>query len=77
MCIRDSTNTVLQSAFFSIAKIIPAEDAIQYMKDAATKSYGRKGEAVVKMNHDAIDRGATGYVKVDVPASWKLSLIHI
>ena len=65
------TNTVLQSAFFSIAKIIPAEDAIKYMKDAATKSYGRKGEAVVKMNHDAIDRGATGYVKVDVPASWK------
>ena len=65
------TNTVLQSAFFSIAKIIPEEDAIKYMKDAATKSYGRKGEAVVKMNHDAIDRGATGYVKVDVPASWK------
>ena len=65
------TNTVLQSAFFSIAKIIPAEDAIQYMKDAATKSYGRKGEAIVKMNHDAIDRGATGYVKVEVPASWK------
>ncbi len=65
------TNTVLQSAFFSIAKIIPEADAIQYMKDAATKSYGRKGEAVVKMNHDAIDRGANGYVKVDVPASWK------
>ncbi len=65
------TNTVLQSAFFSIAKIIPAEDAIKYMKDAATKSYGRKGEAIVKMNHDAIDRGANGYVKVDVPASWK------
>ena len=65
------TNTVLQSAFFSIAKIIPEEDAIQYMKDAATKSYGRKGEAIVKMNHDAIDRGANGYVKVDVPAAWK------
>ena len=65
------TNTVLQSAFFSIAKIIPEADAIQYMKDAATKSYGRKGEAVVKMNHDAIDRGANGYVKVDVPAAWK------
>ncbi len=65
------TNTVLQSAFFSIAKIIPEEDAIKYMKDAATKSYGKKGEAVVKMNHDAIDRGANGYVKVDVPASWK------
>ena len=41
------------------------------MKDAATKSYSRKGDAIVKMNHDAIDRGATGYVKVDVPASWK------
>ena len=65
------TNTVLQSAFFSIAKIIPEEDAIKYMKDAATKSYGKKGEAVVKMNHDAIDRGANGYVKVDVPAAWK------
>ena len=65
------TNTVLQSAFFSIAKIIPEEDAIKYMKDAATKSYGRKGEAIVKMNHDAIDRGANGYVKVDVPAAWK------
>ena len=65
------TNTVLQSAFFSIAKIIPEEDAIKYMKDAATKSYSRKGDAIVKMNHDAIDRGANGYVKVEVPASWK------
>lgn len=65
------TNTVLQSAFFSIAKIIPEEDAIKYMKDAATKSYSRKGEAIVKMNHDAIDRGANGYVKVEVPTSWK------
>lgn len=64
-------NTVLQSAFFSIAKIIPAEDAMTYMKDAATKSYSSKGEAIVKMNHDAIDRGANGYVKVEVPASWK------
>ena len=64
-------NTVLQSAFFSIAKIIPEEDAINYMKDAATKSYSKKGEAIVKMNHDAIDRGATGYVKVEVPESWK------
>ena len=64
-------NTVLQSAFFSIAQIIPEEDALKYMKDAATKSYSKKGEAIVKMNHDAIDRGATGYVKVEVPASWK------
>lgn len=64
-------NTVLQSAFFSIAKIIPEEDAIKYMKDAATKSYSKKGDAIVKMNHDAIDRGATGYTQVEVPAAWK------
>ena len=64
-------NTILQSAFFKIADIIPSEQAIQYMKDAATKSYGRKGEKVVAMNHAAIDRGATDFVKVDVPASWK------
>ena len=64
-------NTILQSAFFSIAQIIPEEDALKYMKDAATKSYSKKGEAIVKMNHDAIDRGATGYVKVEVPAEWK------
>ena len=64
-------NTILQSAFFSIAKIIPEADAIQYMKDAATRSYSRKGEAIVKMNHDAIERGATSYIKVDVPADWK------
>jgi pyruvate-ferredoxin/flavodoxin oxidoreductase len=63
-------NTVLQSAFFKLANIIPAEDAIKYMKDAATASYGKKGEAIVKMNHDAIDAGAKNLVKVDVPASW-------
>ena len=64
-------NTVLQSAFFKLADIIPADDAIQYMKDAATASYSKKGEAIVKMNHDAIDMGAQKVVKVDVPASWK------
>ncbi|WP_099204417.1 pyruvate:ferredoxin (flavodoxin) oxidoreductase [Scatolibacter rhodanostii] len=64
-------NTILQSAFFSIAKIIPAEDAKQYMKDAATRSYSKKGDAIVKMNHDAIERGATSYIKVEVPADWK------
>ncbi len=64
-------NTVLQSAFFKLANIIPAEDAIRYMKDAATASYSKKGEAIVKMNHDAIDMGAQKVVKVDVPASWK------
>lgn len=64
-------NTVLQSAFFKLANIIPAEDAIKYMKDAATASYSKKGEAIVKMNHDAIDMGAQRVVKVDVPAEWK------
>lgn len=51
-------NTILQAAFFVISGVIPKEDAIKYMKDAATKSYGRKGEHIVKMNHDAIDAGA-------------------
>jgi len=63
-------NTILQSAFFKLAGIIPVDDAIKYMKDAATASYGKKGEAVVKMNHDAIDAGAKNLVKIDVPASW-------
>src|SRR5690606_1506701 len=52
-------NTILQAAFFKLANIIPVDEAVKYMKDAATASYGRKGEAVVKMNHDAIDRGIT------------------
>ncbi len=63
-------NTILQSAFFKLANIIPADDAIKYMKDAATASYGKKGEAVVKMNHDAIDAGAKNLVKIEVPAAW-------
>ncbi|MCH5211165.1 MAG: pyruvate:ferredoxin (flavodoxin) oxidoreductase, partial [Oscillospiraceae bacterium] len=64
-------NTVLQSAFFKLANIIPEADAIQYMKDAATASYSKKGDAIVKMNHDAIDAGAQQVVKVEVPESWK------
>ncbi len=64
-------NTVLQSAFFSLAKIIPIEDAVKYMKDAALASYGKKGEAVVKMNYDAIDAGYKEVVEVKVPEAWK------
>ena len=64
------TNTILQSAFFSLAKVMPAEDAIKYMKDAAEHSYLKKGRDVVEKNWNAIDAGATAYVKVDVPASW-------
>ena len=64
------TNTILQSAFFSLAGVLPQEDAIRYMKDAATKSYLKKGQDVVDMNHRAIDAGATAFVEVEVPASW-------
>ena len=64
------TNTILQSAFFSLAGVLPQTEAIQYMKDAATKSYLKKGQAVVDMNHKAIDAGATAFVKIDVPADW-------
>ena len=63
-------NTILQSAFFKIADIIPAEEAKQYMKDAATKSYLKKGQAIVDMNHAAIERGMTDLKKIDVPAEW-------
>ena len=64
------TNTILQSAFFTLAGVLPQAEAIQYMKDAATKSYLKKGQAVVDMNHKAIDAGATAFVKIDVPTDW-------
>ncbi len=64
------TNTILQSAFFSLANIMPKEDAIRYMKEAAKKSYAKKGDAVVEMNYKAIDAGASAYVKIDIPADW-------
>lgn len=63
-------NTILQSAFFKIADIVPYEQAVKEMKKAAEKSYGRKGEAILKMNYAAIERGAE-YVQVDVPCEWK------
>ena len=64
------TNTILQSAFFTLANVMPAEDAVKYMKDAAEHSYLKKGRDVVEKNWNAIDAGATAYVKIDVPASW-------
>ncbi len=64
-------NTILQSAFFSIAQIIPEEDAIKYMKEKAQISYEKKGHDVVEMNWAAIDAGAKQYVKVEIPESWK------
>ncbi|MCM1333772.1 MAG: pyruvate:ferredoxin (flavodoxin) oxidoreductase [Bacteroides sp.] len=66
----NKTNTVLQSAFFSIANIIPADDAIEYMKKAAYKSFAKKGEDIVNMNYAAIEKGAGEVIKVDVPAAW-------
>ena len=70
------TNTILQSAFFSLAKVMPETEAIQYMKDAALHSYLKKGQDVVDMNYAAIDAGATAYVKVEIPESWKTAEDH-
>ncbi len=64
-------NTVLQSAFFKLANIIPEEQAIELMKAAAKATYGRKGDAIVQMNYDAIDAGAKQVVEIAVPESWK------
>ncbi|MCF0104385.1 MAG: pyruvate:ferredoxin (flavodoxin) oxidoreductase, partial [Eggerthellaceae bacterium] len=64
------TNTILQSAFFALANILPLDEAIKYMEDAATKSYSKKGEKIVDMNHKAINVGATAYKQFEVPASW-------
>lgn len=64
-------NTVLQAAFFKLANIIPVEEAVQYMKDAATASYSKKGDAVVAMNHAAIERGVTDVVEIQIPEAWK------
>ncbi|WP_138202726.1 pyruvate:ferredoxin (flavodoxin) oxidoreductase [Haloimpatiens lingqiaonensis] len=64
-------NMIMQSAFFKLANIIPVEEAAKYLKDAVVQMYGKKGEKVVNMNHAAIDAGAEGVVKIEVPASWK------
>ncbi len=64
------TNTILQAAFFALADIMPIDEAVQHMKDAATKSYLKKGQDVVDKNHNAIDAGVSAFVKIDVPADW-------
>ena len=64
------TNTILQSAFFALAGVLPREDAIKYMKQAAEKSFSKKGQAIVEMNWKAIDAGFDAYHKVEVPADW-------
>ena len=64
------TNTILQSAFFKLAKVMPINEAIDYMKYAAKKSYGKKGDSIVEMNYKAIEAGVDALHKVEVPASW-------
>ena len=64
------TNTVMQAAFFKLANVIPYDKAEEYMKAAAKKSYGRKGDKIVQMNYDAIEAGAKGLVEIPVPESW-------
>ncbi len=64
------TNTILQSAFFKLANVMPIDDAVKFMKEAAKKSYGKKGDAVVEMNYKAIDAGVDAVHKVEIPAGW-------
>jgi len=63
-------NMIMQSAFFKLANIIPVEDAVKHLKDSVVESYGTKGEKIVNMNYEAIDRGINALNKVDVPADW-------
>ena len=68
--LKNRTNTIMQSAFFKLADIIPFEDAQKYMKEYAHKAYAKKGEAIVQMNYNAIDVGANGLIKVPVAPAW-------
>ncbi|MGD9569647.1 MAG: pyruvate:ferredoxin (flavodoxin) oxidoreductase [Sedimentibacter sp.] len=65
------TNMIIQSAFFKLANVIPIEDAVQYLNKAIEKSYGKKGDSVVNMNKEAVQKGITELVKIDIPESWK------
>lgn len=65
------TNTIMQAAFFKLANVIPYDSAVTEMKNAIKKSYGKKGDDIVKMNNAAVDSGADGLVKIDTPAEWK------
>lgn len=64
-------NTIMQAAFFKVTEVIPYEDAKKEMKDAIQKTFGRKGEDIVKMNNDAVDKGGENVVKLDIPEEWK------
>lgn len=64
-------NMIMQAAFFKLAEVIPIEDAVKYLKEAITATYGKKGEQIVSMNHKAVDKGIESLTKVEVPESWK------
>ncbi|SKA59795.1 pyruvate-ferredoxin/flavodoxin oxidoreductase [Eubacterium uniforme] len=70
------TNTILQSAFFKLADVMPIDDAVKFMKEAAKKSYSKKGDAVVEMNYKAIDAGVDAIHKVEVPADWANAVVE-
>ncbi len=63
-------NMIMQSAFFKLTKVIPIEDAVKFLKGAIEDSYGKKGEKIVNMNFEAVDRGRTNLTKIEIPASW-------
>ncbi|WP_311482469.1 pyruvate:ferredoxin (flavodoxin) oxidoreductase, partial [uncultured Anaerococcus sp.] len=65
------TNMIMQSAFFNLTKVIPVEDAVRFLKESIVKSYGHKGEDIVNMNYNAVDKGLEAPIKVEVPAEWK------
>jgi len=67
-------NMIMQSAFFKLANVIPMEDAVKYTKDAIEKSYGKKGEKVVNMNYEAVDRGINSLVKIEIPKEWNSAI---
>ena len=71
--LKGRTNTILQSAFFKVANIIPYTDAVEFMKKMAYKSFAKKGDAIVQMNYNAIDSAEANLIKIDVPESWKTS----
>ncbi|SNS99430.1 pyruvate-ferredoxin/flavodoxin oxidoreductase [Anaerovirgula multivorans] len=63
-------NMIMQAAFFKLAEVVPIEDAVKYLKEAIENIYGKKGDKIVKMNHEAVDRGVEGLIKVNVPQNW-------
>ena len=67
-------NMIMQAAFFKLANVIPVEEAVKYLKESIVKSYGNKGEKVVQMNYQAVDKGIDALKKIEVPESWKTAV---